>query len=349
MSFCASFLFSCELQLTKERCTCIQGCIWAAPLGKWRRKITTGALFGKQCARHGALFPLRAHFLKYGAPDFSHVLFRKYCFPLSWSISFFFCLWSALSRLASVRENKGIPLSIFKSGKNQRISFFIENQGQEISSWIREKNQGYMIFFVWFPQKMYLKYKWGFMTSLKFSLAPLALAYFKKSIRKYCIFVPRILSKYSNSYGFIYQYLLFLCFWHYQSWFMEKNQGHNREYNLTRRLFTLTMVVKIGFCLDIGFFLLDIYQWAHWEDLGRTFRKGVRPCAQDFVWPNAPLFLTEMVKRHIYGPRPFIWAYNQVSMTFRSKVLARTKSMTDRQTDGRTDGQTDGRTDTPNL
>ena len=44
---------------------------------------------------------------------------------------------------------------------------------------------------------------------------------------------------------------------------------------------------------------------------------------------------------HIYGPIPFIWAYNQVSVTFRSKVLARTKNMTDRQTDGRTD--------TPNL
>ena len=38
------------------------------------------------------------------------------------------------------------------------------------------------------------------------------------------------------------------------------------------------------------------------------------------------VFLTEMVKRHIYGPRLFIWAYNQVSMTFRSKVLARTSS-----------------------
>ena len=38
------------------------------------------------------------------------------------------------------------------------------------------------------------------------------------------------------------------------------------------------------------------------------------------------VILTEMVKRHIYGPRPFIWAYNQVSMTFRSKVLARTSS-----------------------
>ena len=38
------------------------------------------------------------------------------------------------------------------------------------------------------------------------------------------------------------------------------------------------------------------------------------------------VFLTEMVKRRIYGPRPLIRAYNQVSMTFRSKVLARTSS-----------------------
>ena len=52
------------------------------------------------------------------------------------------------------------------------------------------------------------------------------------------------------------------------------------------------------------------------------------------------VFLTEMVKRHIYGPIPFIWAYNQVSMTFRSKVLARTRKrwQEDRKTDGRTDG-----------
>ena len=37
---------------------------------------------------------LRAHFLKMGAPDFSHVLyiFWTYGFPFTWSISFFFCL-----------------------------------------------------------------------------------------------------------------------------------------------------------------------------------------------------------------------------------------------------------------
>ena len=56
---------------TKEK----QGCIWAAPLGKWRIKITTGALFEKQCARHGALFSLRAHILKMSAPDSSLVHF----------------------------------------------------------------------------------------------------------------------------------------------------------------------------------------------------------------------------------------------------------------------------------
>ena len=38
------------------------------------------------------------------------------------------------------------------------------------------------------------------------------------------------------------------------------------------------------------------------------------------------VFLTEMVKRHIYGSGPFIRAYNQVSMTFRSNVLAHTSS-----------------------
>ena len=42
--------------------------------------------------------------------------------------------------------------------------------------------------------------------------------------------------------------------------------------------------------------------------------------------PSGRVFFTEMVKRHIYGPRHFIWAYNQVSKTFRSKVLARTSS-----------------------
>ena len=79
------------------------------------------------------------------------------------------------------------------------------------------------------------------------------------------------------------------------------------------------------------------------------------------VFPEKPLFwailanlttsggvvLTEMVKRHIYGPRPFIWAYNQVSMTFRSKVLVRTRKRW--QTDRQTDRQTDGQTDTPTL
>ena len=43
----------------------------AGAIGQWRRKIARGALFGKLCARYGALFSFRAHFLKMGAPDYS--------------------------------------------------------------------------------------------------------------------------------------------------------------------------------------------------------------------------------------------------------------------------------------
>ena len=88
--------------------------------------------------------------------------------------------------------------------------------------------------------------------------------------------------------------------------------------------------------------------------------KSLRPSVQRFspykprswkplFWANLPnlttscrMDLTEMVKRRIYGPKPFIWAYNQVSMTFHSKVVARTRKrwQTDRQTDGQTDGRT---------
>ena len=46
------------------------------------------------------------------------------------------------------------------------------------------------------------------------------------------------------------------------------------------------------------------------------------PILTNFRWLN----LAETHKRHIYTPRPFIWAYNQVSMTFHSKVVARTST-----------------------
>ena len=36
--------------------------------------------------------------------------------------------------------------------------------------------------------------------------------------------------------------------------------------------------------------------------------------------------VANVTERHIIKPRPFIWAYNQLSMTFRSKVLNRTSS-----------------------
>ena len=47
-----------------------------------------------------------------------------------------------------------------------------------------------------------------------------------------------------------------------------------------------------------------------------------------FWWP----LLAETVKRHINTSRPFIWAFNQIYITLRSKVLARTRKRW--QTDG---------------
>ena len=73
-------------------------------------------------------------------------------------------------------------------------------------------------------------------------------------------------------------------------------------------------------------------------DFRAFFRILVWKITQKRVLGRTLVCLTEMVKRHIYGPRPFIWAYDQVSMTFRSKVIARTRKR------WQTDGQTDGRT-----
>ena len=59
--------------------------------------------------------------------------------------------------------------------------------------------------------------------------------------------------------------------------------------------------------LNISYMLmfLKITTWAFW------------PNSANFWWPN----LTETVKRHIHTQSPFIWAYNQITMTFRSQVL----------------------------
>ena len=76
--------------------------------------------------------------------------------------------------------------------------------------------------------------------------------------------------------------------------------------------------------------------------LARTSSSLEKPLVVNILanWTTSgQVCLTEMVKKHIYWPRPFILAYNQVSMTFRSKVLARTRKRW--QTDGRTDRQTD--------
>ena len=101
-----------------------------------------------------------------------------------------------------------------------------------------------------------------------------------------------------------------------------------------------------------------LFIWAY-NQVSITFRSKVLgrtslSLEKTLFWAILPnlttsgrVVLTQMVKRHIYRPRPFIWAHNQVFMTFRSKVLARTRKRW--QTDRRTDGQTDGRTDTPTL
>ena len=121
----------------------VQGCIWAAPFGKWRRKISTGALFGKQCARHGALFSLRAHFLKMGAPDFSNFLdiFLKILFPFN-LVNSVFCLLTVLNRLATVRENQKISQSILKFGKIRETRPFLEKiRGKSVGYYIMDKGK----------------------------------------------------------------------------------------------------------------------------------------------------------------------------------------------------------------
>ena len=124
----------------------IQGCIWAAPLGKWRRKIATGAFFGKQCARHGALVYYQAHFLKMGAPEFSNFLFFSLKLLLPFYLVNKFC-WSIRCPVQvgqrqgksgyftinfQIRENQGIlPFLLKIRGKS---GDFIMDTGKK--SWI---------------------------------------------------------------------------------------------------------------------------------------------------------------------------------------------------------------------
>ena len=103
--------------------------------------------------------------------------------------------------------------------------------------------------------------------------------------------------------------------------------------------------------------------------LARTSSSLEKPLYLDILanlTTSGRVFLTEMVKRHICRLRPFIGTYNQVSMTFRSKLPARTSSslekplfsdiLTNLTTSGRVfltkmvkrqkyDGQTDRQTD----
>ena len=118
-----------------------------------------GALFGKHCARHGALASLRAHFLKMGAPDFLHVLniFGRFYFPFTWSISFIvykvhYAGWSASGKIREFHN--------FQIRENQRISPFLKNFRDTSGDFIMDKgeNQEYIIIFCLISLKMHLDY-----------------------------------------------------------------------------------------------------------------------------------------------------------------------------------------------
>ena len=73
--------------------------------------------------------------------------------------------------------------------------------------------------------------------------------------------------------------------------------------------------------------------WRYWLNDSSSLYKN-KTSNGHFWWPN----LAETVKRHIYRPRPFIWAYchwgySQVSTTIRYKNTA-WKRIDDGQTDG---------------
>ena len=80
-------------------------------------------------------------------------------------------------------------------------------------------------------------------------------------------------------------------------------------------------------------YILRPFIWAYSQD-STTIRykdtawkdTDIKPLFLAKLTTSGRVFLTEIVKRHIYGQRPIIWAYKQVSMTFPSKVLARTSS-----------------------
>ena len=59
------------------------------------------------------------------------------------------------------------------------------------------------------------------------------------------------------------------------------------------------------------------YMMMFWKITTFGYFGRIRPFFSSRIW-------LKNVSRHIYAPRTLILAYNQVSMTFRSKVLART-------------------------
>ena len=70
-----------------------------------------------------------------------------------------------------------------------------------------------------------------------------------------------------------------------------KESGSKQDIQSDWRLVILTTIVEIVFCLDKSLLVL-LYGYISvgaLKNLGRTFQKGVRPWAQEFVWPNASL------------------------------------------------------------
>ena len=160
--------------------------------------------------------------------------------------------------------------SIFKSGKIRESRSFWRKSGthQVISLWIRDTKSRIYDFFCLISLKIYLNYKWGFYDLIENFRSRLRRSHIIKIHKKSCAFGARILSNYNNSYSLICQYTWsFYAIINLGSWKRIRGKKGN------------TIWLETGhpdygcLCLDIWLLLLDtLLLWAHWENLGRTFR-----------------------------------------------------------------------------
>ena len=98
-------------------------------------------------------------------------------------------------------------------------------------------------------------------------------------------------------------------------------------------------------CLDIWLLLMDIYQWAHWENLGRTFRKGMRTWAQDFVWPNAYINVGPLAQNTLDYSNAFSVSAGAKERRWRGRFLGAFHVQQQKQVDGGPVGEGGGRSD----